>query len=73
MRKAISNHMMKSINTSAHVYLMTEIDVTEIVNFVKANPEFFYEKENFTLTYTPFILMGTIKVPLKITYWLMHL
>ena len=37
MRKAISNHMMKSINTSAHVHLMTEIDVTEIVNFVKAN------------------------------------
>ena len=61
MRKAISNHMMKSINTSAHVYLMTEIDVTEIVNFVKANQNSFYEKENFTLTYTPFILMSTIK------------
>ena len=61
MRKAISNHMMKSINTSAHVHLMTEIDVTEIVNFVKANQNSFYEKENFTLTYTPFILMSTIK------------
>ena len=40
MRKAISNHMMKSINTSTHVHLMTEIDVTEIVNFVKANQNF---------------------------------
>ena len=28
MRKVISNHMMDSITTSAHVYLMTEIDVT---------------------------------------------
>ncbi len=61
MRKAISNHLMESINTSAHAYLMTEIDVTEIVNFVKANQNSFYEKENFTLTYTPFILMSTIK------------
>ena len=61
MRKVISNHMMDSITTSAHVYLMTEIDVTEVVNFVKANQNSFYEKENFALTYTPFILMSTIK------------
>ena len=36
MRKMISNHMRKSIESSAHAYLMTEIDMTSIVNFLKS-------------------------------------
>ena len=36
MRRLIADHMRASLDTSAHVYLMTEVDMTKIVNFVKA-------------------------------------
>ena len=34
MRKLIAEHMRKSIDTSVHVYVMTEVDMSAIVNFV---------------------------------------
>ena len=37
MRKLIADHMKKSIETSAHVYVMTEVDMTSIVDFVIEN------------------------------------
>ena len=61
MRKLISNHMRESIETSAHVYLMTEIDMTSIADFVKLENKMFFAKEGFNLTYTPFIIKSTIK------------
>ena len=61
MRKLISNHMIESIGTSAHVYLMTEVDMTSIVDFVKLENKSFFVKEGFNLTYTPFIIKSTIK------------
>ncbi len=61
MRKLISNRMKESIETSAHVYLMTEIDMTSIVDFIKLKNNSFFSKEGFNLTYTPFIVLGTIK------------
>ena len=35
MRKIIANHMKESLDVSAHVYVMSEIDMTDNVNFVK--------------------------------------
>ena len=61
MRKMISKHMMESINTSAHVYVMTEVDMTSIVDFVKRNQDEFKEREGYALTYTPFIIESVIK------------
>ena len=61
MRKLISKHMKKSIETSAHVYLMTEIDMTHIVEYIKLKDKEFHDKEGFSLTYTPFIVQATIK------------
>ena len=61
MRKVISKHMRKSIETSAHVYLMTEIDMTHIVDYVKLKNKEFHNREEFSLTYTPFIVQATIK------------
>ena len=61
MRKLISKHMKKSIETSAHVYLMTEIDMTHIVDYIKLKDKEFHDKEGFSLTYTPFIVQATIK------------
>ena len=61
MRKMISKHMMESLNTSAHVYVMTEVDMTSIVDFVKKNQDEFKEREGYALTYTPFIIESVIK------------
>lgn len=61
MRKMISKHMMESLNTSAHVYVMTEVDMTSIVDFVKKKQDKFKEREGYALTYTPFIIESVIK------------
>ena len=61
MRKMISKHMMESLNTSAHVYVMTEVDMTSVVDFVKKKQDDFKEREGYALTYTPFIIESVIK------------
>ncbi|MBT6797595.1 MAG: 2-oxo acid dehydrogenase subunit E2 [Candidatus Marinimicrobia bacterium] len=61
MRKLIAEHMRESINTSAHVYVMTEVDMTSIVDMVKSKGESFLVKEGFKLTYTPFTVDAVVK------------
>ena len=60
MRKMISEHMRYSLDTSAHVYIMNEVDMTSIVNFVNENEDSFLSQEGFNLTITPFILLATV-------------
>jgi len=61
MRKKIANHMRTSLDTAAHVHVMTEVDMTTIVNYVTAKGESFSSDEGFSLTYTPFIVTATVK------------
>ena len=61
MRKRISEHMRHSLETSAHVHIMNEVDMTSVVNFVTKKEKFFLSKEGFNLTYTPFIIYSIIK------------
>ena len=61
MRKLIANHMKDSLTTSAHVYVMTEVDMTAIVDFVIKQEESFKNREEFNLTYTPFIVDAVVK------------
>lgn len=61
MRKLISDHMKQSLDTSAHVYLMSEVDMTQIVNFVSQKEDQFFLKEDYKLTYTPFIVEAVMK------------
>lgn len=61
MRKRIANHMRTSLDTAAHVYVMTEVDMTDIVNYVVENENSFFDKETFKLTYTPFIVNAVVK------------
>ena len=61
MRKRIADHMRISLDTAAHVYVMTEVDMTDIVSYVDKNEQLFYEKESFKLTYTPFIVNAVVK------------
>ena len=61
MRKIIADHMKKSIETSAHVYVMTEVDMTSIVDFVNGNENAFLSREGYKLTYTPFMVDAVVK------------
>ena len=60
MRKMISEHMRYSLDTSAHVYIMNEVDMTSIVQYVDEKEDTFFEEERFKLTYTPFIILATV-------------
>ena len=61
MRQLIAEHMRKSIDTAAHVYLVSECDVTHVVNYVKSGQDAFFKSEGFKLTYTPFFVLAAVK------------
>ena len=61
MRKKIANHMRSSLDTAAHVHVMTEVDMTTIVDYVMEKEESFSSGEGFSLTYTPFIVTAVVK------------
>ena len=56
MRKKIADHMVQSLQTSAHVYTVVEADVTNMVNIRTENKESFKSKSGVKLTYTPMVL-----------------
>ena len=60
MRKLIAEHMRKSVESSAHVYVFSEVDMTHIVKFISENGDQFKKKEGFSLTYTPFIVSACV-------------
>ena len=61
VRKMIAQHMIKSRDTSVHVYSSNEVDMTSIVNFRNKHKDSFNKKYQTPLTYTPFITDATIK------------
>ena len=61
VRKMIAQHMIKSRDTSVHVYSSNEVDMTKIVEFRNNHKDVFKTKYQTPLTYTPFITDATIK------------
>ena len=61
IRQKIMNHMIKSRDTSVHVYGTTEVDVTRIEKYIKKNKEKILESEGIKLTYLPFIALACVK------------
>ena len=61
VRKKIAIHMRNSLDTSAHVYVSTEIDMSRIVEYVSEKENDFKTQEGFNLTFTPFIFQGAVK------------
>ncbi len=61
MRKVISEHMIRSRQTSAHVTTFGEADVTRLVQFREKHKEKFLKKNGFKLTFTPFFVEATIR------------
>src|SRR5688572_3313064 len=58
MRKKISEHMVQSRRTSAHVTTVYEIDMTKIAKLREQNRDSFLERTGTKLTYMPFIFQA---------------
>ncbi len=61
LRKLISAHMIRSIQTSAHVTNMIEVDVSGVVNWRNRVKDEFLKREGVKLTYLPVFLEATVK------------
>ncbi len=61
MRKLISNHMLMSNQTSAHVTAVIEADVTEMVNWRKGIKDEFLKKYGQKLTFMPIFTEAVAK------------
>lgn len=65
MRKMIADHMVKSVQTSAHVTTFAEVDVTNMVKWRNANKNAFQQKTGHKLTFTPLFVEAIIKAMLE--------
>jgi 2-oxoglutarate dehydrogenase E2 component (dihydrolipoamide succinyltransferase) len=61
MRQLISQHMTRSVQTSAHVTSFVEIDMTKIALWRERYKESFQQRENIKLTFTPIIIDAIAK------------
>ncbi len=61
MGKLVANHMVNSVQTSAHVQSFIEADVTNIWNWRKKAKVGFMEREGEKLTFTPIFMEAVAK------------
>jgi len=60
MRKLISNHMIHSINTSAHVSSFVEADLTGVVMWRNKYKKIFQQREGFNLSFMPIFVEAIV-------------
>jgi len=60
IQKKMAEHMVRSVNTSPHVTVVDEVDMTEIVNFRLSILEQFEKQQGFKLTYTTFFAYAVV-------------
>ncbi len=61
MRKAIAEHMVRSVHTSAHVTTVFEVDMSKVAAHRAANKETF-ARQNADLTFTAYFVEATARV-----------
>ncbi len=61
IRRKIAAHMRRSLDTSAHVYGISECDMTPVVAFVERHKEPLLKRKGVKLTYTSLIAYATLK------------
>ncbi len=61
MRKLISQHMVHSVQTSAHVQSFVEVDVTNLVKWRDKTKAAFEKREGEKLTFTPLFVEAVAK------------
>ena len=59
--RSMAKHMRLSLDTSAHVYSVSECDMTQVLKIMQQHRPAFLEQEGFKLTVTPFILYAVVK------------
>jgi len=55
IRRSIAEHMVRSVQTSPHVWTMVEVDMTALVRYREAEKEAFRTRHGVNLTYLPFV------------------
>jgi len=68
MRSLIADHMVRSKQTSPHVYSVQEVDVTNISKWRAKHKNKFAEKEGFNLSFTPFFLEAAVQGLLRFPF-----
>jgi 2-oxoisovalerate dehydrogenase E2 component (dihydrolipoyl transacylase) len=61
MRKAIAEHMVRSVHTSAHVTTVMEADMSRVVAYREQHKAEFQRREELKLTFTPFFIQAVIE------------
>jgi 2-oxoglutarate dehydrogenase E2 component (dihydrolipoamide succinyltransferase) len=61
IRKAIADNMVRSFYEAPHATLITEVDVTSMINLIQKEKEEFLNKHGFKLTITAFIARAISK------------
>jgi 2-oxoisovalerate dehydrogenase E2 component (dihydrolipoyl transacylase) len=56
MRRAIAEHMVRSLATSPHAWTLQEVDVTDLVRYRESEKEGFRARHGVALTYMPFVV-----------------
>jgi pyruvate dehydrogenase E2 component (dihydrolipoamide acetyltransferase) len=59
IRKAIGQHMLKSLETSARAWTMVEVNVDHLVKLRDRAKDAFKQKHGVNLTYLPFVIRAT--------------
>ena len=60
MRRAIADHMVRSLATAPHAWTMIEVDMTALVRYRTQQKDAFRAREGFALSYVPFVIEATI-------------
>ena len=60
MRRAIAEHMVRSVQTSPHAWTMVEVDVTRLVRYRAGAKEEFKRREGVDLTYLSFVVKAVV-------------
>ncbi|MCH9610061.1 MAG: Dihydrolipoyllysine-residue acetyltransferase component of pyruvate dehydrogenase complex [Chlamydiales bacterium] len=61
MRKAIADNMVRSFYEAPHASLVTEADVTDVMQMIKEKKQSFFETHGVKLTITSFIIQALTK------------
>jgi pyruvate/2-oxoglutarate dehydrogenase complex dihydrolipoamide acyltransferase (E2) component len=61
MRRAIAEHMVRSVSTAPHVTTVIEVDMTPIVRYRERAREEFERREGVPLTYMPFVIGAVVE------------
>lgn len=60
MRRAIAEHMVRSVQTSPHAWTIVEVDMTRLVKHRAKIKEDFKRREGLDLTYLPYIMLAVV-------------